>query len=119
MWKACHSKTNPLILLSHDTALTIGPTHSDALHEFRRLLRQDGCLLLSDIVSYSSFVQDTHLQAIELLRDPSHVRDHRAEEWIAMMEDVGFNAEIVFTWLLRLHFDDWVARMATPEQNVA
>jgi hypothetical protein len=34
--------------------------------------------LLSDIVSHDDPAFDTHLQAIELLRDPSHVRDHTA-----------------------------------------
>jgi hypothetical protein len=76
-------------------------------------------VLLSDIVSLPDPTFDTHLQAIELLRDPSHVRDHAVAEWEAMLARAGFRAETVYTWALRLQFDEWVQRMATPAASVA
>jgi SAM-dependent methyltransferase len=95
------------------------PHPQAALAEFRRLLQPGGCLLLDDIVSYDDFTCDTHLQAIELLRDRSHVRDHTAAAWIALLAQAGFAAEVVFTWSLRLDFGAWVQRMATPAEDVA
>jgi ubiquinone/menaquinone biosynthesis C-methylase UbiE len=89
-----------------------------ALREFRRVLRPDGQLILSDIVSFDDFTLDTFVQTIELLRDPSHVRDHTAKQWLAMAADTGFQAEVVFTWSVWLDFADWVTRMATPQLNV-
>ncbi|MBK8798463.1 MAG: class I SAM-dependent methyltransferase [Anaerolineales bacterium] len=95
------------------------PHPQQALREFRRVLRPGGRVLVSDIVSYDDFVSDTHLQAVELLRDPSHVRDHTTAQWLAMLTEAGFAAQVRYTWALRLQFDDWVTRMATPADAVA
>jgi ubiquinone/menaquinone biosynthesis C-methylase UbiE len=95
------------------------PRPQQALREFHRVLRAGGRLLLSDIVSWEEFVVDTHLQAIELLRDPSHVRDHTAAQWLAMLAEAGFTARVHMVWAVRLQFDDWTARMATPPDAVA
>ncbi|MFN3333894.1 MAG: class I SAM-dependent methyltransferase [Caldilinea sp.] len=93
------------------------PIH--ALREIHRVLQSGGRLLLADIVSWDDAVVDTHLQAIELLRDPSHVRDHTTAQWLAMLAKVGFRAEVRYTWTLRLQFDEWTQRMATPPAAVA
>jgi SAM-dependent methyltransferase len=89
-----------------------------ALHEFKRVLRPSGRLILSDIVSYDDYLLDTFLQAIELLRDPSHVRDHSVGQWLAMFDAASFAGELVYTWDVWLDFADWVARMATPPVHV-
>ena len=88
-----------------------------ALAEFRRLLKADGALLISDIMAREDYAQDTILQAIELLRDPSHVRDYRISEWRVMLANAGFAPEVLMTFDLTLHFDTWTRRMGTPRQH--
>jgi hypothetical protein len=76
-------------------------------------------MLLVDVVSYDTPVLDTHLQAIELLRDPSHVRDHTTDQWLAMLAAAGFQAAVDTEWDLRIDFTSWVERMMTPAPAVA
>jgi ubiquinone/menaquinone biosynthesis C-methylase UbiE len=85
-----------------------------ALAEFARVLKPGGTFLLVDVAAPEPPAQDTFLNAIELLRDPSHVRDHTVEQWLHMCASVGFAAEALATWPLRLEFESWVARMNTP-----
>jgi SAM-dependent methyltransferase len=95
------------------------PRPSTALREFTRVLRPGGVFLLVDVVSPDDPTQDTFLNAIELLRDPSHVRDHSTAQWRAMFGAAGFTSELLGTWDLRLDFESWVARMRTPSLSVA
>jgi ubiquinone/menaquinone biosynthesis C-methylase UbiE len=90
------------------------PHPSAALREFARVLRPGGALLLVDVVCPDEPAQDTFLNAIELLRDPSHVRDHTVDQWRRQLEAAGFAAETLGSWPLRLEFESWVARMNTP-----
>ncbi len=85
-----------------------------ALAECARVLKPSGVLLLSDVAAPEAPASDTFLNAIELLRDPSHVRDHTPTQWLAMCATAGLHAELVGTWPLRLEFESWVARMNTP-----
>ncbi len=95
------------------------PNPAAALAEIHRVLKPEGAFILSDIVAPEAPALDTFLQTIELLRDPSHVRDHSISQWLALLAEAGFQAEVTFTWSLTLDFADWVARIGTPAQNTA
>jgi ubiquinone/menaquinone biosynthesis C-methylase UbiE len=79
----------------------------------------DGLALFMDVVSPGVPLQDTWLQTLELLRDPSHVRNASVAEWRATLASVGFAVEDVVTYRLRLEFGPWIARMRTPDVHVA
>lgn len=95
------------------------PNPQQALGEFRRVLRAGGQVILSDVVGFDDPTCDTYLNAIELLRDPSHVRDYTPGEWRAFFEGAGFQVETVFAFRIWLEFESWTERMATPEANRA
>lgn len=86
-----------------------------AVREAARVLRGDGTLLLADSVSPEDPAQDTFLNCIELLRDPSHVRNYTVSQWRAMLAAAGLEAECLHVWGVPLEFEDWVDRMRTPE----
>lgn len=90
-----------------------------ALAEARRVLKPDGLFVVCDIVAPEEPLLDTHLQAVELLRDPSHVRDYRVSEWRAMLETAGLVPGDTRAYRPRMEFASWIARMRTPEVNVA
>lgn len=90
-----------------------------ALGEARRVLRPDGCAVFVDVVAPSALLLDTHMQTMELLRDPSHLRNYRPEEWRQAMRAAGFQPGPAAMRRLRLDFAAWVGRMATPPLLVA
>ena len=88
-----------------------------ALREFRRVLKNGGMFVLSDVLGFGDYVCDTYLNAIELLRDPSHVRDFTLAEWETFFAGAGFELEVVFPYRIFLDFEEWTERMATPEAS--
>ena len=95
------------------------PHPQRALAEFRRVLKPGGLVILSDVVGFDDPTCDTYLNAIELLRDPSHVRDYTEPEWLAFFAAAGFRAEVAFRFRIHLEFENWTQRMATSEVNRA
>jgi SAM-dependent methyltransferase len=88
------------------------------VREARRVLEVGGTTVFVDAISSGRPMFDTHLQAVELLRDTSHVRDYSAAEWSATLARAGFALQQTRTWRLRIDFGTWIARMRTPEDNV-
>ena len=90
-----------------------------ALREIQRVLVPGGRWLLVDVVSPPAPMADTYLNTVEILRDPSHVRDHSVAQWLEMCGVAGLPARHIQTWSVRLEFTTWVTRMATPAPEVA
>ena len=91
----------------------------DGLAQMRRVLKPDGLALFMDVVSPGQPLLDTWLQTLELLRDPSHVRNASVDEWRSLLSAVGFAVDDVATYRLRLEFGTWIARMQTLDVHVA
>lgn len=90
------------------------PDVPTALREAARVLKPDGLFVVSDAVAPPAAAADTFLQALELLRDPSHVRDYSVAQWQAMLAEAGFTSSVVLDFEVRLHFAKWLARIGTP-----
>jgi len=87
------------------------------LREARRVLAPGSTAIFIDTISPGPAAFDTHLQAVELLRDTSHVRNYTAPEWLAALSRAGFTIRTTRTFRLRMHFPTWLARMRTPDLN--
>ncbi|EIC29137.1 MULTISPECIES: class I SAM-dependent methyltransferase [Methylomicrobium] len=90
-----------------------------ALAEMRRVLRPDGYILVIDVETFSDPLVDSHLQALELLHDRSHVRDRSEAEWRRHFQEAGFALLEHSRWPVRLEFASWVATIRTPPSKVA
>lgn len=90
-----------------------------AMAELRRVLKGDGRVVIVDVLAPDAPLLDTHLQAIELLRDVSHVRNYSFAEWRGQLAAVGLQVDASDKWKLPLDFHAWVARIQTPADRVA
>lgn len=84
------------------------------LREARRVLRPGGRAVFIDTVAPADPLLDTHLQALELLRDGSHVRNYSVPEWTGAMSRAKFAVSALTGHRLPLEFQTWIARTRTP-----
>jgi ubiquinone/menaquinone biosynthesis C-methylase UbiE len=89
-----------------------------SLFEMHRVVRPGGYVLVIDVEGHPEPIVDTHFQAMELLRDRSHVRNRSPQEWRALLQGAGLELLHYEQWPLRLEFASWVARLRTPAPNV-
>ncbi|MCC2976442.1 class I SAM-dependent methyltransferase [Sphingomonas sp. PL-96] len=89
------------------------------LREARRVLKPGAWAIFIDVISPGYPVFDTHLQAVELLRDPSHVRNYTEAEWTAALANAGFRVRRSEKRRVRMEYASWVERMRTPEAHRA
>lgn len=89
------------------------------LREARRVLAPGATAVFIDVIAPQDAAFDTHLQAVELLRDPSHVRDYTLAQWAAGLARAGFGIRRTVTRRLRMDYASWVDRMRTIEPHRA
>jgi SAM-dependent methyltransferase len=87
------------------------------LRQARRVLAAGGRAMFIDTIAPADPVLDTHLQAVELLRDASHVRNYDLAEWSAALGRAGFCLTGVTPRRLRMDFPTWIARTRTPPHH--
>ena len=89
-----------------------------ALRETARVLKPGGIAAFVDSVSPGTPLLDTYYQAIELLRDCSHVRNYSRAEWEAVIARAGLIADVTSQHRLHLEFGSWVERIGTPKVQI-
>jgi ubiquinone/menaquinone biosynthesis C-methylase UbiE len=87
-----------------------------ALKEMLRVLRRGGALGIADVVSAEEADKSELQNAIEALRDPSHVRMLSAPELIALIAQSDVAIERQETWDKARELDEWLGIVANPER---
>jgi ubiquinone/menaquinone biosynthesis C-methylase UbiE len=78
------------------------------MSEIFRVLRPGGSFVIADVIS-SELPAESELQnAIEILRDPSHVRMLPGSELTALVKEAGFAIEQLTTWDKPREFEEWM-----------
>lgn len=91
----------------------------DALREVRRLLRRDGRVVVLDILTAPDSATAELHNAIEILRDPSHVRFVTLETLRETARDAGFAIVREDSWDLARDFTAWARIINEPKRMAA
>ena len=86
------------------------------LGEMFRVVRPGGALVLADIVSSERPDESELHNAIEVLRDPSHVRMLPASELTSLVTAAGFAVAQQTTWDQPREFEEWAAIVDDPRR---
>jgi len=95
------------------------PDVYQSIREWARVLKPGGKLLLVDPVAPEEPELDVFLNEIELLRDPSHMRDYRVSEWLTFLQKAGFAVSTVREWGIFLDVPSWTQRIGTPSDAIS
>jgi len=79
------------------------------LSEIRRVLKPEGRLLIADIISSPNPAEAGLQDALENLRDPSHVRMLPETELVQMVQSAGFSIQSVDSLANEREFSEWAA----------
>ena len=76
--------------------------------EIFRVLRPGGSFVIADVVSSEVSAEAELQNAIEILRDPSHVRMLPGSELSSLVRGAGFAIELLTTWDKPREFEEWM-----------
>ena len=78
------------------------------MSEIFRVLRPGGRFVIADVISSEAPAEAELQNAIEILRDPSHVRMLPGSELTPLIKDAGFAIESQVTWDKPREFEEWM-----------
>lgn len=84
------------------------------LSEARRVLKPKGRLIAADVLSSEDAEESALHNALEQLRDPTHVRMLDREELLGSIRSAGFEVLSQETWKQDRTFSDWAQIVADP-----
>lgn len=91
------------------------PNLPAAMSEISRVLKKGGAFLLVDHYAPENAVQDSFINHLNRLRDPSHVRESSLSEWEELFAANQLTQKEIRYWDLQIDYQDWITRGRTPE----
>jgi len=83
--------------------------------EMVRVTKPGGLVGIIDSVVPEDPALDAFMNGVERVRDPSHVRSYRMEEWVKFLTDAGLSLRYISCAWKEHTFPEWVARTGRPD----
>jgi ubiquinone/menaquinone biosynthesis C-methylase UbiE len=90
------------------------PDLRTAVEEFVRVAKPGGLVGIIDSVVPDDPALDAFLNGIEKVRDPTHVRSYRVEEWVSVLKEAGLSLLHASCAWKEHSFPEWVGRTGMP-----
>ncbi len=118
-FKSGDAENLPFADAEFDGAVTRAAVHhfadpQRAFDEMFRVLRPGGAVVVADVVSSEAAEESRLHNAIERLRDPSHVRMLPASELDACARRAGFRDLETAAWDMDRELEEWLAIVSDP-----
>lgn len=88
-----------------------------AVAEMARVLRPGGRILFADHIAPEDPDSDAYINRLDVLRDPSHVREWTVAQWQERFRRAGLQAVVLRSWDLRLDVSWWIGQSAPCEES--
>lgn len=86
------------------------------MNEVVRVMRQNGKLVVADVVSSENEEEAALHNALEILRDPTHVRMFSPRGLLELLQASGLRITSQVTWEMKRDYDEWIRITNAPER---
>ena len=119
VFKSGDAERLPFADAEFDGAVTRAAVHhfadpQRAINEMFRVLRPGGTAIIADVISSEDAAESRLHNAIERLRDPSHVRMLAASELECAARGAGFRSLQATTWAMDRELEEWFSIVSDP-----
>ncbi len=100
------------------TRLTIHhfPDPRRVMDEAVRVTRRNGKIVVADVVSSENDEEAGLHNALETLRDPTHVRMFSPSQMLELVKSAGLRITSTVTWEMKRDYDEWIRITNAPER---
>jgi ubiquinone/menaquinone biosynthesis C-methylase UbiE len=86
------------------------------MNEVVRVTRQGGKVVVADVVSSENEEEATLHNALETLRDPTHVWMFSPRDMLGLIKTAGLRMTSSLTWEIRREYEEWIRITNAPER---
>lgn len=100
------------------TRLTIHhfPDPRRVMKEAARVTRGNGRIIVADVVSSENDEEAMLHNALETLRDPTHVRMFSPSDMLELIKSAGLRITSTVSWEMKRDYDEWISITNAPER---
>lgn len=86
------------------------------MDEAVRVTRRGGKAVVADVVSSENDEEATLHNALETLRDPTHMRMFSSNEMLELIKTAGLRITSTVTWEMKRDYEEWIQITNAPER---